>query len=124
VTAVVDASIVLAWLQNEPGSDKAEGYLTEGVIGAANWSEVLQKARQHGAQPGLVALLLTSFGLDVIEVTAEDAEIAATMWQPGSPLSLGDRLCLALGRRIGLVVITTDAAWRSLRGGPKVVLLR
>jgi len=48
MTAVVDASVVLAWLQNEPGSDVAERYMVEGVIGAANWSEVLQKGRQHG----------------------------------------------------------------------------
>ena len=124
MTAVVDASVVLAWLQDEPGSDSAEGYLMEGVIGAANWSEVLQKAQQHGAPPGLVARLLISFGLDVVDVTAVDAEAAATLWQTGSALSLADRLCLALGRRIGLTVVTTDAAWRSVRGGPKVVVVR
>jgi PIN domain nuclease of toxin-antitoxin system len=63
VSSVIDASVVLAWLQDEPGSDLAERHLVEGIIGAANWSEVLQKARQHGAEPGLVARLLTSFGL-------------------------------------------------------------
>jgi PIN domain nuclease of toxin-antitoxin system len=50
--AVVDASVVLAWLQDEPGADAAEPMLIEGTIGAANWSEVLQKARQHGQPPG------------------------------------------------------------------------
>ena len=59
MTAVIDASVVLAWLQDEPGSDVAERHMVEGIIGAANWSEVLQKARQHGAQPGLVGRLLT-----------------------------------------------------------------
>ena len=49
MTSVVDASVVLAWLQDEPGADEAEPHLMEGVIGAANWSEVLQKTRQHGA---------------------------------------------------------------------------
>ena len=65
MTAVVDASAVLAWLQDEPGADAAEPMLMNGVIGAANWSEVLQKSRQHGVEPGAVAMLLTSFGLDV-----------------------------------------------------------
>lgn len=122
--AVVDASVILAWLQDEPGSDVAERHLMEGTIGAANWSEVLQKSRQHGAQPGLVARLLTSFGLEVVEVTAEDAERAAELWSPGSSLSLADRLCLALGLRMGLGVVTTDAAWRAVGGGPGVTLVR
>jgi ribonuclease VapC len=124
VTVVIDASVVLAWLQDEPGSDKAERHLVDGMIGAANWSEVLQKARQHGAQPGLVARLLTSFGLTVVDVTAEDAERAADLWVSGSTFPLADRLCLALGLRLGVSVVTTDTAWRSLPRSPKVILAR
>jgi PIN domain nuclease of toxin-antitoxin system len=124
VTAVIDASVVLAWLQDEPGSDMAERHMVEGIIGAANWSEVLQKARQHGAAPGLVARLLTSFGLRVVDVTAEDGERAADLGVSGSTLSLADRLCLALALRLGLAVVTTDGAWPSIAHGPRVTLLR
>jgi PIN domain nuclease of toxin-antitoxin system len=124
VTTVVDASLVLAWLQEEPGADDAERFLMEGLIGAANWSEVLQKGRQHGAEPGLVGRLLSSFGLQVADVTAADAEQAASLWRPGSPFSLADRLCLALGLRLGLAVATTDAAWRELSEGPRVIVIR
>lgn len=124
MTTVVDASVVLAWLQDEPGSDDAEGHLVEGVIGAANWSEVLQKAHQHGVDPEVVARLLASFGLRVADVVTDDAVAAAALWRGGSPLSLADRLCLALGLRLGLRVATTDSAWRALRGGPGVIVLR
>jgi PIN domain nuclease of toxin-antitoxin system len=124
VISVVDASVVLAWLQDEPGADAAEPHLMEGVLGAANWSEVLQKARQHGAPPGTVARLLASFGLRVVEVTAEDAERAAALWRQGAGLSLADRLCLALGIRLAAATVTTDATWRSIRGGPRVILVR
>ena len=123
MTAVVDASVVLAWLQDEPGSDVAERHLVEGVIGAANWSEVLQKAGQHGAAPGLVARLLVSFGLNVADVTPADAELAAGLWRPRSDLSLADRLCLALGLRLGAEVITADAAWTGVPDGPRVTVL-
>ena len=122
MSSVIDASAVLAWLQDEPGSDVTERHLVEGIIGAANWSEVLQKARQHGAQPDLVARLLTSFGLQVVDVTAEDAGRAADLWVSGSKLSLADRLCLALGLRLALSVVTTDAEWPSVKRGPKVIL--
>ena len=124
MTTVVDASVVLAWLQDEPGADDAELLLMEGVIGASNWSEVLQKARQHGAHAGIVGRLLASFGLTVAPVTARDAEIAADLWRRGTVLSLADRLCLGLAVRMNLQVATADAAWTDLEAGPQVVLIR
>jgi ribonuclease VapC len=124
VTTVIDASVVLVWLQDEPGSAEAEPLLMEGLIGAANWSEVLQKARQHGNEPGLVGRLLTSFGLEVAGVTEQDAELAAGLWEKASPLSLADRLCLALGLRLRLAVATADAAWKSVPMAPVLILVR
>ena len=124
MTTVVDASVVLAWLQGEKGADDAEPLLMEGVIGAANWSEVLQKVRQHGAPVGVVARLLASFGLSVVDVTEADAEIAADLWERGTTLSLADRLCLALGMRANLPVATADAAWTGLDPAPDVILIR
>jgi PIN domain nuclease of toxin-antitoxin system len=124
VTTVVDASVVLAWLQDEPGADEAEPMLMEGVIGAANWSEVLQKARQHGAPAEIVGRLLASFGLTVEDVTAADGEAAAALWQSGTSLSLADRLCLALGLRLQLTVATADAAWSEVEGAPPISVIR
>ena len=124
MTAVVDASVVLAWLQDEPGSDVAEPLLMDGVIGAANWSEVLQKSLQHGVDVELVARLLASFGLDVADVTQQDGEAAALSWRPGSGLSLADRLCLALGVRMRLQVATADRRWPAHADAPQVVLIR
>jgi ribonuclease VapC len=124
MTTVVDASLVLAWLQDEPGADAAEPMLMEGVIGAANWSEVLQKARQHGAPAAIVGRLLASFGLTVVDVTSADAEVAADLWSQGSALSLADRLCLALGLRTGHSVATADAAWADVDGGPDILVIR
>lgn len=124
MTTVVDASVVLVWLQDEPGSEAAESMLMEGLIGAANWSEVLQKVRQHGAEPELAARLLNSFGLRVAGVTQQDAELAASLWRRDSPFSLGDRLCLALAQRLGLPVATADGEWRRLAGGPEVIFVR
>lgn len=124
MTSVIDASVVLAWLQDEPGADDAEPLIMEGVIGAANWSEVLQKSQQHGVAPEIVARLLASFGLDVADVTRADGEAAADLWSARVALSLGDRLCLALGVRLGLTVVTMDAAWSSIETGPTVLALR
>ena len=124
MTAVVDASAVLAWLQQEPGADAAEPLMMEGVIGAANWSEVLQKAGQHRVDAGVAAMLLKSFGLDVMDVTVGDAEVAAELWRAGDGLSLADRLCLALGLRLGLTVATADSRWGRLSGAHRVTVIR
>lgn len=124
MTTVVDASVVLAWLQDEPGADDAERHLVEGVIGAANWSEVLQKTRRHGIDAELVARLLASFGIEVADVVEADARSAAALWHIGSPLSLADRLCLALGLRLEAPVATGDAAWVGIEDGPETILIR
>jgi ribonuclease VapC len=124
MTTVVDASVVLAWLQDEPGSDAAEPLLMEGLIGAANWSEVVQKGHQHGVNPEVAARLLNSFGLRVADVTQDDAEVAAGLWRRDSALSLGDRLCLALAQRLGLPAATADAAWRGVSDGPEIIFVR
>jgi hypothetical protein len=52
-------------------------------------SEVLQKVRQHGAPAGVVARLLASYGLTVVDVTRADAEIAAARGNRGPRPPLG-----------------------------------
>lgn len=85
--------------------------LGDAVVGAANWAEILQKVRQHGADAYEVGVLLRSLGVEVIEITREDGELAAEIWEPVPPLSLGDRLCLALAARLQIPVVTTDRVW-------------
>lgn len=108
---VLDASAVLAYVQGERGSDRVEEALPKAVLGAANWSEVHQKVRARNGDPAIVHTLLLSYGMRIEPVTPSDAEQAAALWQRGSGLSLGDRLCLALARRLGVTTLTADRAW-------------
>ena len=108
---VLDASAVLAFLQGEPGADRVEELLDGAVIGAANWSEAAQKVRAAGADWGVASGLLRSYELVIEPVLHTDAEAAASMWSRGNGLSLGDRLCLALGQRLDSPVLTADRAW-------------
>lgn len=64
-----------------------------------------------GADVSLATNLLFSYGLKVLEVGESDAVAAAQLWQHGTSLSLGDRLCLALGKRLDATVLTADKAW-------------
>lgn len=111
---VLDASALLAFVQGEAGSDDVERELEAGAVcGAANWSEVAQKVRAAGRDWDLVRALLVSYPLTVEPVIEADAEVAARRWQRGEGLSLADRLCLALGDRLGTEVVTADRSWGS-----------
>lgn len=114
MSVVLDASAILAFVLGEPGADIVEAALgQEARCGAANWSEVAQKVRGAGRDWDLVRALLDSYELDIEPVVVEDAEWAARRWRAGEGLSLADRLCLALGERLGKEVLTADTSWGS-----------
>lgn len=112
MTAVLDASAILAYLGGEPGGDVTEQALADGAAcSAVNWSEVAQKVRTAGGDWAVAVALLASYALAVHDATVADAERAAARWAPGTGLSLGDRFCLALGDRLDADVLTADTAW-------------
>ena len=109
---VFDSSALLCFLRGEEGADVVEReLLVGGACSAANWSEVAQQVaqREHDWRPA--RSLLLSYKLTVEPVVIADAEAAARLWQRGSVLSLGDRLCMATAQRLGAVVWTADTAW-------------
>lgn len=124
MSVVLDASAVLAWLQQEPGGQEIRGALEGGIITAANWSEVLQKVRRHGGDPLEVGLLLRSLGLDVCDVIRLDGERSADLWNREDPLSLADRLCLSVAHRLGLPAVTAESRWTELDADIEIRLIR
>jgi ribonuclease VapC len=114
VTVVLDASAMLAFVQDEDGAEVVEGVLADDPrCGAANWSEVAQKVLAADRDWPLVRALLTSYPIQVDPVSIDDGEWAARRWRRGEGLSLGDRLCLALAERVDADVLTADTAWGS-----------
>ena len=114
MTVVLDASAVLAFLQDEPGAALVEEALVDGAsCGAANWSELAQKVLGRGRDWDLVGALLDTYAVDVTPVVRADAEWAARRWLRGEGLSLADRLCLGLAARLDTPVLTADAQWGS-----------
>jgi ribonuclease VapC len=114
--AVLDASALLAYLQDEPGSDAVEAVLAESVISSVNWAEVVQKSIAADVSMDGMRDDLEAVGLIVSPFTPEEAEIAGRLWQQTRQygLSLGDRACLSLGIRLNIPVLTADQIWASL----------
>lgn len=119
---ILDASAVLAWLQQEEGADVVEPLLDGAVMSAVNLSEVLQKAMQAGMEPEPVADGLKSLGVRVEPVTEDDALPMARWWIAEHDLSIADRCCLALAQRMGRRAVSADRLWHSLDA--EVLLIR
>lgn len=61
--------------QEEPGADVVRNLLIDGIVTAANWSEVLQKAQQHGRDANEVAILLQATAESEWKLFEDDIEI-------------------------------------------------
>ncbi len=107
---VLDASAVLAYLQDEPGAAIVDASLAGAVVGAANWSEVLARL-DDGVEAALADAVMTARGVRIEPVSKADAQAAARLRRGRPELSLGDRLCLALAERLQVRALTADRAW-------------
>ena len=131
-TSVLDASALLAYLQDEPGADLVAEVLIQGAaLSAVNWAEVLSKLAERGQDPNVVVAQLTEQGLldKAILVYPLDetlARVIARLYPQTRSLglSLGDRACLALALSLGLPAFTADRNWGSLNLGCTVIEIR
>lgn len=64
--------------------------------------------------------------IDIVDFTNDDAQVAANLRieTKHKGLSLGDRACLALGRRLSLPVYTADRIWGQLAIGIDIRVIR
>lgn len=123
---ILDASALLAYLQSETGSDVVGAVLGEAVISTVNWAEVIQKARAGHVDTTGLRDDLEALGLKLEPFTATQAEAAGELWERTRKLglSLGDRVCLALGLQRSEPVYTTDRTWKRLNLGIAIDVIR
>lgn len=116
MTVVLDASAVLALLFDEPGADAVAEHVAGGaVVSTVNLAEVATVLVRRGRDPEVVLRPLRA-QVHVIAFTEDDAAAVAALYPLVSRrgLSLGDRACLALARRLQVAAITAEHVWRGL----------
>jgi ribonuclease VapC len=131
-TRVLDASALLAYLNDEAGADLVEQALLRGcAISAVNLAEVLSKLADVGEDPKEVTSNLERRGLlggklMVSPLSADDAILIASLQKStrAHGLSLGDRACLGLALRLRLPALTADRAWSRLKVAVKIEAIR
>lgn len=124
---VLDASALLAYLLDEAGAGEVEQALgDQAAIGAVNLAEVLSKLSDAGEDPDSAMGGITVLPLDLVPFDEDLAVESARLRPPSASagLSLGDRACLALGRRLGRRVLTADGWWVGLIPDVDVVAIR
>ncbi|AHJ29435.1 type II toxin-antitoxin system VapC family toxin [Nodularia spumigena CS-584] len=123
---VVDASAILALLNQETGSEEISQFIDNAAISAVNLSEVIAKLAEAGIPAEDIRQILGNLNLEVIPFNEEQA-FKAGMMRPATKsigLSFGDRACLALGIFLNQPVLTTDRLWGSLSVGIEIRVVR
>lgn len=110
---VLDASAVLALLQNEKGAEKVASALPESVCSPVNYAEIVGKLLDAGMPEEAVHEVMENLKIDVIPLGKDDAYGIGALYPVTKALglSLGDRACIALGRALKRPVLTADRAW-------------
>lgn len=116
MTCVLDASALLAFLQDEPGGEVIEPLLSQCLLSSVNWAEVVQKSLSRHVDIRGLREDVEALGVSITPFTPGQAEIAGALWKETRRfgLSLGDRSCLALGLHLRNTVFTTDRVWKNL----------
>lgn len=127
MTAVLDASALLALLAAEPGSDRVARAVARGaLISAVNLSEVVAKLSDGGVPQREIEEALSGLGLHVRPFDQVQAYLAGSLRSStrSRGLSLGDRACLALGLQEALPTLTADRNWADVVTGAEVEFIR
>ncbi len=123
---ILDASALLAFIDEEKGCEIIEEFLPDVVISSVNISEVLCVSARRGVDISVLLPKIRSIVSDIRSFDEEQAYIAAELYESTKKygLSLGDRACLALSLSIGSAVITADKAWKNIKFKNDIIFLR
>ncbi len=110
---VLDASALLALLNDEPGAAVVSRHFAESVISTVNLAEVVTVLNKAGMPEDEIRILIEELDLPSQDYN-EDVAIATggirTM-TASKGLSLGDRACLMTAKHLDCITLTTDRVW-------------
>jgi PIN domain nuclease of toxin-antitoxin system len=118
---------VLASFYGEAGATAIDEILRGSVISTVNAAEVISKLVERGMPAGMARSALIDTGIEIVPFDLDQAEATGDLRRKTKAhgLSLGDRACLALAKRIDGRAVTADRAWTVVEDlGVKIVLFR
>jgi ribonuclease VapC len=121
---LLDASALLALIQEEPGADVIEPILESSCIHTLNLAEVLTKLFQNRVpDPAKLIQSLQIHALEDFSTSHASACAALHAATRGHGLSLGDCVCLSRAEQECLIAVTTERMWRTAVAGRDIEVL-
>jgi ribonuclease VapC len=123
---VLDASAVIALINEEPGAEVVDAVLDDAVISAVNLSEVVAVLIDAGFNFDRAQAMVRGIGLPVIAFDESQSLHAGGLRAStrAAGLSLGDRACLCLAELREAAALTADRRWATLPLGAEIRLIR
>jgi PIN domain nuclease of toxin-antitoxin system len=130
---ILDASAILAYLQQEDGQDKVEAAfdLAPSWVSAVNYCEVVSKLCEKGMPSAEAHDVMDDLAMTVVDFDISSARLTADLRVRTKAIgaSLGDRACLALAEHAmksasSPIVYTAEIAWTKLKWPFQMVLIR
>ena len=126
---VLDASALLAILHEEPGAEifaRQFDLLENATMSTVNIAEVYGKLVGIGIAAGDAWDAVIAPVPEIAPFDTEQAKIVGEIVPQTRSLglSLGDRACLALGMVLKAPIYTADRAWKKLRLGVSIHVIR
>ena len=125
MSVVLDASALLAFLEDRTGAERVERALAEGAsIGAIDLAEVVGRLAAHGVPVDQIERALEALDLRVEAFDTTLAYLAARLRADTRTLGTtsGECACLALAARDQRAVLTADPAWQQLGAATGLVV--
>lgn len=124
--SIIDSSAFLALVYNEDTLKNTEKYFHNSYMSVVNASECLIVLTRNGMPLDVAKNLLESLIGKFLPCEYHDAEFISQTKKDNSHLglSLGDCVCLALGKKLNLQIVTADREWTKAVGSSKIICLR
>jgi ribonuclease VapC len=126
MTAILDASALLALIFVESGHEQVLPFARSSRMNAVNYSEVVARTIAIEGDPQLASEAVDRLEINIVPFDRTLAVIAAELRQLTRHIgaSFADRACLALGLATGLPILSADRDWAKLDLGIDIRLIR
>lgn len=123
---VLDASALLALINQEAGAEKVAAVMSSSCMSTVNVAEVISKLIDKGLSEIEIQDMFEILSLPIIPFDEEQGFIAGLLRTQTRSLglSLGDRACLSLAIQQRMSVLTADLVWSGLKLGVNIQIIR
>ena len=113
---VLDASAMLAYINNEPGATAVHDVLPHSIVSTVNLAEAFSKLVREGMDVADTRTILNECFPHAIPLDRDQAETAAIIHAANAKMnvSYADSMCLALGACRNVPILTGDKKWEKL----------